>query len=215
VSNRFVEIVTDIENDRKAQEARKVPRFNERRENVLDVRCEATKGLATERGITFCEAARQIEAEDAMRAALSRAVRSGNVDPRSVIFMESATARAAAEKISYGDALKLVYQESGSTLPLMLKVLVAAIEGGTIVLNQGSDVGVKIGDRFTVQRPGTAVVDPASIGKSGVGGRIIRQMTTRVGELTVREVDALSALATGIPAAQLQVGDICEPIAAG
>ncbi|MGB9106828.1 MAG: hypothetical protein WCC59_18885 [Terriglobales bacterium] len=179
---------------------------------VIDVRstaiAEAAKQRARGRNITFAEGLRQINEEDATRAALDRLRANGSVDPRSIMFMEAAQERAAADQIPYGEALKLVYQESGSTLPPRLKVLVAAVEGGTIVLNQGSDVGVKVGDRFTVQRLGTEVVDPFS-------NKVIRQMVTCVGELQVTEVEALSSLATGVAAADLRVGDICEPIAAG
>lgn len=207
MSNRHVEIEFEIENARK-QEVRNVTRFNETRGTVIDVRSTALAAAAKERAralqISFSEGLRQINSEDATAAAYRNLARTGAVDPKSIVFAEAAQKRAAADGISYGDALKLVYQESGgSTLPPKLKVVVAAIEGGTIVLNAGSDVGLQIGARFLVQRPGAEVTDPAS-------GKVIRQMVTRIGEIQVTEVDPLSSLATGVPAANLQVGDLCE-----
>ena len=215
MSSRYIEIEFDTSTGRKAPELPKVSGFNQTSGIGIDVESivfrEEVKQRARERKIDFGEAAKELRAEACTAAALKSA-QSGRlgISPTSILYMQAATARAAADGIEYGSALKLIYAES--PYPPLYKFVVASVEGGVIVLNGGSDVGVKPGDRFVVQRPNTAVTDPASGGKSGAGGRIIRQLSTRIGELRVTEADRLSALATGIPAADLKIGDICEPV---
>ncbi len=71
---------------------------------------------------------------------------------------------------------------------------------GIVIINIGSVSGVKVGDKLVVKRVGRKIVDPAT-------GKVLRQMEDSIGELTITEVEASSAVGkfsgTGAP----KVGD--------
>ncbi|MBZ5509946.1 MAG: hypothetical protein LAN70_02140 [Acidobacteriia bacterium] len=197
--------------DDEAQEVRQVTRFGETRGNVIDVRCEATQELARERGITFGEALRQADREDATRAALSRAVRNGNVDLQSVIFAEAAQQRASEKGIDYGTALREVYAEGAPFTRAdgaMRQILVAAIQDGQVILNAGTAAGLKVGDRLSVQRLDREITDPAQ-------KQVIRKIYLPLGTITITKLDDVSADAKGANVGQLKVGDVCTVLTAG
>jgi curli biogenesis system outer membrane secretion channel CsgG len=86
------------------------------------------------------------------------------------------------------------------TRELTVDGLVAAVEGGTIVLNVGRRAGVKVGDQLSVERMTREIKDPAT-------GRVIRRMTDKVGVLKITEVDDDSALASVVSGSGFKVGD--------
>jgi curli biogenesis system outer membrane secretion channel CsgG len=75
-----------------------------------------------------------------------------------------------------------------------------AAADGTLVLNVGSSSGLKVGDQLTVKRLGRKITDPAT-------GKVLRSIETTIGEVTITELDASSAVGkfsgTGAP----KVGD--------
>ena len=85
---------------------------------------------------------------------------------------------------------------------------VVAIEGlvadaspdGTLVINVGSDAGLKVGDRLAVKRLGRKITDPAT-------GALLRQMETAIGEMTITEVEAKSAVGKFNGSGTPKVGD--------
>jgi curli biogenesis system outer membrane secretion channel CsgG len=84
--------------------------------------------------------------------------------------------------------------------PTVVEGLVAAVEGGVIVLNVGGRAGVKVGDRLAVERVTREIKDPAS-------GRVIRRLTSAVGMLRVTDVDDESSLAAVESGSDFKVGD--------
>ena len=60
--------------------------------------------------------------------------------------------------------------------------LVAAVDGGQVVLNVGGKAGLKVGDQLTVQRVTREIKDPAT-------GQVIRRMTSPVGVIRLTDVD--------------------------
>ena len=60
--------------------------------------------------------------------------------------------------------------------------LVAAVDGGQIVLNVGGKAGVKVGDQMNVERVSREIKDPAT-------GKVIRRMTLPVGVIKIVDVD--------------------------
>jgi curli biogenesis system outer membrane secretion channel CsgG len=78
--------------------------------------------------------------------------------------------------------------------------LVADVSGKTIILNVGSKSGVKVGDRLEVRRVSRTVKDPAT-------GRVLRSISEKLGDLTITEVDAESAVGTFSGAGAPKVGD--------
>jgi len=90
-----------------------------------------------------------------------------------------------------------------------MPVKVTAIDGlvadaapdGTIIVNVGSAAGVRVGDKLAVKRVGRKITDPAT-------GKVIRQMEDAIGELTVTEVDANSAVGKFSGSGTPKVGDV-------
>jgi hypothetical protein len=79
---------------------------------------------------------------------------------------------------------------------------------GTLILNVGSSVGVKIGDKLAVKRVGRKITDPAT-------GKVIRQIEDPVGQVTITEVDAKSSVGKFSGAGKPQVRRRSEePVAA-
>jgi curli biogenesis system outer membrane secretion channel CsgG len=88
---------------------------------------------------------------------------------------------------------------------------VIAIEGlvadaaadGTIIINIGSSAGVKVGDTLAVKRVGRKITDPAT-------GKVIRQVEDPVGQITITEVDAQSAVGKFAGSGAPKVGDVVK-----
>lgn len=78
--------------------------------------------------------------------------------------------------------------------------LVAAVDGGQVILNVGGNAGVKVGDQFEVLRVTKEIKDPTS-------GAVLRRLTTSVGVLKATDVDALSAICTPVSGSGFQTGD--------
>lgn len=78
--------------------------------------------------------------------------------------------------------------------------LVADVSGSQLVLNVGSRAGLKVGDRLQVLRTGKEIRDPAT-------GRVIRRLDSPIGDVTITQVDALSAVGTFAGSGPVKVGD--------
>jgi curli biogenesis system outer membrane secretion channel CsgG len=78
--------------------------------------------------------------------------------------------------------------------------LVAAVDGGQIVLNVGAKTGIKVGDHLSVERVTSTIKDPAT-------GAVLRKMTTKLGELEVTDVDEISAVCKVVTGVGFKVGD--------
>jgi len=85
------------------------------------------------------------------------------------------------------------------TQALQISGLVADVSGNTLILNVGSKAGVKVGDMLGVFRQGRQIKDPAT-------GKVLKTVVTKLGAVTITEVDETSATGTysGQPT---QVGD--------
>ena len=84
---------------------------------------------------------------------------------------------------------------------LSIEGLVAdAAPDGTLVINIGSRVGVKVGDRLTIKREARKITDPAT-------GKVIRRIEDHVGDLVITEVDEQSAVGKATGATPAKVGD--------
>jgi len=81
-----------------------------------------------------------------------------------------------------------------------LEGLVADASGDTLVLNIGSKAGVRVGDKLSVKRTGREIRDPAT-------GKVIRRVEEAVGEVTITEVDELSAVGKYAGSAPAKTGD--------
>jgi hypothetical protein len=75
-----------------------------------------------------------------------------------------------------------------------------AAPDGTIIINVGSSAGLKKGDVLAVKRVGRKITDPAT-------GKVLRQIEDPVGQLTITEVDATSAVGKFSGSGAPKVGD--------
>ncbi|KAA6455832.1 curli production assembly protein CsgG [Acidobacteria bacterium AB60] len=83
---------------------------------------------------------------------------------------------------------------------IVVEGLVAAVEGDQIILNVGSNAGIKVGDQFNVERVTKEIKDPAT-------GAVIRRLASTVGVLKATDVDATSAICAPVSGAGFKIGD--------
>jgi curli biogenesis system outer membrane secretion channel CsgG len=84
--------------------------------------------------------------------------------------------------------------------------LVAAADGGQIIINVGAKAGVKAGDQFQVSHVGKEIKDPAT-------GAVIRRLTTPVGVIQAADVDDGSAVCNIVSGSGFATGDMVKSIA--
>ncbi len=129
----------------------------------------------------------------------------GNVDFGSSDFQETIlgeAVKASVEQMSAGliaDNVKL------SARTIVVSGLVAAVDGGQVVLNVGSKSGLKIGDQLSIERITRTIKDPAT-------GQVLRQMTTPVGVVKVTDIDDVSAVCAPVSGAGFKVGDAAKTV---
>jgi curli biogenesis system outer membrane secretion channel CsgG len=83
--------------------------------------------------------------------------------------------------------------------------LVAAVDGGQVILNVGGKAGVKVGDQLNVMRVTREIKDPAT-------GAVIRRLTTNVGVVKATDVDDASAVCAPVSGSDFKVGDAVKSI---
>src|SRR5271155_4373423 len=129
----------------------------------------------------------------------------GNVDFGSSDFQETIlgeAVKASVEQMSAGlvaDATKL------SARTIIVSGLVAAVDGGQVVLNVGSKSGLKVGDQLSIERITRTIKDPAT-------GQVLRQLTQPVGVVAVTDIDDVSAVCSPVSGTGFKVGDAAKTI---
>lgn len=127
----------------------------------------------------------------------------GGIDMSSSNFQETIlgeATRAAVEQL----AAQLIAQAGKvPSTTVAVEGLVADVSGGTVIINVGKSAGVEVGMKLAVERVGREVKDPAT-------GKVLRRLTTQVGEIEVTEVDEVSAVAKIVSGEGLKVGDIVK-----
>jgi Flagellar assembly protein T, C-terminal domain len=83
--------------------------------------------------------------------------------------------------------------------------LIAAVDGGQIVLNVGAKAGVKVGDQLSVERVTREIKDPAT-------GQVIRRLANAVGVVRVTDVDDISSIAAPVYGTDFKVGDAVKTV---
>jgi curli biogenesis system outer membrane secretion channel CsgG len=83
--------------------------------------------------------------------------------------------------------------------------LVAAVDGGTVVLNVGAKTGLKVGDQLSVERVSREIKDPAT-------GKVIRRMTSKLGVVEVTDVDDVSSVCKIVTGTGFKVGDMVKTV---
>ena len=88
---------------------------------------------------------------------------------------------------------------------VVVEGVVAAVDGGQVILNIGGKSGLKVGDELTVSRITKEIKDPSS-------GQVIRRMTSPVGVIRLTDVDDISAVGTPVSGSGFKVGDAVKTI---
>jgi curli biogenesis system outer membrane secretion channel CsgG len=83
---------------------------------------------------------------------------------------------------------------------IVVQGLVAAVDGGQVVLNVGAKAGVKVGDELSVERVSKEIKDPAT-------GQVLRRLTTAVGVVKVTDVDDVSSVCSVVSGSGFKTGD--------
>ena len=113
----------------------------------------------------------------------------GGLDMSSSNFADTILGEAVAQAVN--DMAKQL-DDSASRLPtqvLNISGLVADVSGNTLILNVGSKAGVKVGDHLGVFRQGRQIKDPAT-------GKVLKSIETRLGDVTITEVEDTSSTGT-------------------
>jgi curli biogenesis system outer membrane secretion channel CsgG len=83
--------------------------------------------------------------------------------------------------------------------------LVAAVDGGQIILNVGARAGVKVGDTLNVMRVTREIKDPAT-------GAVIRRLSTNIGVVKATDVDDQSAVCVPVSGTDFMTGDTVKSV---
>ena len=83
--------------------------------------------------------------------------------------------------------------------------LVAAVDGGQIVLNVGARAGVKVGDQLNVMRVTREIKDPST-------GAVIRRLSTNIGVVRATDVDDSSAVCVPVSGTDFKTGDAVKSV---
>jgi curli biogenesis system outer membrane secretion channel CsgG len=127
----------------------------------------------------------------------------GGIDMGSSNFQDTIlgeATRAAADDLT----AQLVAQAGKiEATRVTIEGMIADATGGTIVINVGKAAGVSVGMKLAVERVSREVKDPAT-------GKVLRKITSPVGEIEVTEVDEGSAVAKILSGSQFKVGDLVK-----
>jgi curli biogenesis system outer membrane secretion channel CsgG len=82
---------------------------------------------------------------------------------------------------------------------------VAAVDNGLVVLNVGKKVGLKVGDRLSVERVTREIKDPAS-------GQVLRRLTSQIGTIELTDVDDVSSVGKIVTGADFKEGDVAKTV---
>ena len=83
---------------------------------------------------------------------------------------------------------------------IVVQGLVAAVDGGQVVLNVGAKAGVKVGDELSVERVSKEIKDPAT-------GQVLRRLSSPIGVVKVTDVDDVSSVCTVVSGSGFKTGD--------
>src|SRR5579863_2443201 len=124
----------------------------------------------------------------------------GNVDFGSSDFQNTIIGEATKAAVDQMTAGVIAAAPKLQARVIKVEGLVAAVDGGQIVLNVGAKTGVKVGDHLSVERVTSTIKDPAT-------GAVLRKMTSKLGEIEVTDVDDVSAVCRSVNGSDFKVGD--------
>jgi len=129
----------------------------------------------------------------------------GGVDFGSSDFQQTIIGEAVNQAVNQLSAGLVSDSPKFEARTITVSSLVAAVDGGQVILNVGSKAGVKIGDQLSIERVTKEIKDPTT-------GAVIRRMTTPVGVVKVTDVDALSSVCTPVSGSGFKEGDAAKTV---
>ncbi|MGZ4732302.1 MAG: CsgG/HfaB family protein [Terriglobales bacterium] len=129
----------------------------------------------------------------------------GNVDFGSSDFQNTIIGEAVKAAVDQTSTQVIADKDKLVTRTVVVEGLIAAVDGGQIILNVGSKAGVKVGDQLNVERVSKEIKDPST-------GKVIRRIATSVGVVKVTDVDDISAVATTVSGTGFKTGDAVKTV---
>jgi curli biogenesis system outer membrane secretion channel CsgG len=124
----------------------------------------------------------------------------GNVDFGSSDFQSTIIGEAVKLATDKLTTEVVAGKEKLQTRTVVVQGLVAAVDGGQVVLNVGAKSGVKVGDELSVERVSKEIKDPAT-------GQVLRRLSNSIGVVKVTDVDDVSSVCTAVSGTGFKVGD--------
>ena len=124
----------------------------------------------------------------------------GNVDFGSSNFQETIIGEATKAAVDQLSANLIADATKVTVRTIKVDGLVAAVDGGQIILNVGGKAGVKVGDQLQVLRVTKEIKDPST-------GQVIRRLTTTIGVVRATDVDDASSVCVPVSGSGFQEGD--------
>ena len=81
--------------------------------------------------------------------------------------------------------------------------VVAYVGAQGVIINAGSNAGLKVGNKLSIERLTNVVKDP-------ITGRVIKALTSPIGEMEIKEIDQSSATGKMVSGNYPQVGDLAR-----
>ncbi len=129
----------------------------------------------------------------------------GNVDFGSSDFQQTILGEAVNAAVKQMSTELVADNTKLEARTISVEGLVAAVDGGQVILNVGGKAGLKKGDQLTVERVTKEIKDPAT-------GQVIRRMSSQVGVITLTDVDDISAVGTPVSGSGFKVGDAVKTV---
>jgi curli biogenesis system outer membrane secretion channel CsgG len=129
----------------------------------------------------------------------------GNADFGSSDFQSTIIGEAVKSAVEQTSTQVIAGKEKLVTRQIVVEGLIAAVDGGQIILNVGGKAGVKVGDQLSVERVSREIKDPAS-------GKVIRRIASQVGVVRVTDVDDISSVATTVSGTGFKTGDAVRTV---
>ncbi len=125
----------------------------------------------------------------------------GGISMTSSDFRETIIGEATEAAVKDLSAKLIADHKKLPDVEYVIRGMVADVEGSSLILNIGSGAGLKAGDTLKILRVKRTVKDPAT-------GKVLREITTSLGEARIDEVDEGSSMATVVSGSGVKVGDL-------
>src|SRR5712671_3683633 len=124
----------------------------------------------------------------------------GGVDFGSSDFQNTIIGEAVKAAVQTMSTEVIAGKEKLVARTITVEGLVAAVDGGQVILNVGAKAGVKVGDQLSVERVSKEIKDPAT-------GKVLRRMSTSIGLVKVTDVDDVSSVCSVVSGTGFKTGD--------